>query len=234
MELLYAALLGISFLVLFAIGELLYHKVKLGVEWTRKIVHIGTGILTLLFPVFLQNHWFVLALCASFAIILLISLKFDALKSINAIERKSYGSLYYPLSVYCCFLFYQWYDTQQHNEIALLLFYIPILLLAICDPLATYFGSHFPLKKFTINNGTKSIGGALGFCFGAMIICLVSFFCFDIPFNILFVASILFISITATIAEFFGSSGSDNLLIPFVAGITTFVSFNYILGYAEN
>ncbi len=230
-ELISASLLAAGFLVLFAFGEFLYHVVKLGVEWTRKIVHIGTGVLTLLFPVFLQNHWYVFALCASFALILIISLKFNGLKSINAINRKSHGSLYYPLSVYCCFLFYQWYYSQFMQPEAILIFYIPILMLAICDPLATYFGSHFPLKTFTINQGTKSIGGALGFFFGAILIISIAFILYDIPITISFIISALFIALLTTIAEFFGTKGSDNLFIPFVGVLTTYVSFVYILSH---
>jgi phytol kinase len=46
------ALLGLSFLVLFGIAELLYHYGKVKAEITRKTVHIGTGILTLYFRCF--------------------------------------------------------------------------------------------------------------------------------------------------------------------------------------
>ena len=231
-ELLNVVVLALSFLALFALGEVLYHYLKIGVEWTRKCVHIGTGVLTLLFPILLQNHWLVLVLCASFAIILFLSLRFNMLKSINAIERKSWGSLYYPLSVYCCFLIYQWFEQHYHAPYALLIFYIPILLLAICDPLATYFGSNFPLKKFTLNAGTKSMGGALGFICGAILVTTTAFLVFQITFDAYFVLSVLFISISTTTAEFFGSKGSDNLFIPFTGILATLVSFLYLLNHA--
>ena len=87
------ALLASSFLALFGIAEILYHFLKMQAELTRKIVHIGTGLLTLLFPLMLSNHWYVLFLCTSFAAILLASLRLNLLPSINAIGRKSAGSL---------------------------------------------------------------------------------------------------------------------------------------------
>ncbi|MBI3239032.1 MAG: phosphatidate cytidylyltransferase, partial [Flavobacteriia bacterium] len=55
-----AAILSVSFLALFGIAELLYHFAHVKVELTRKLVHLGTGVLTLLFPLMLSNHWFVL------------------------------------------------------------------------------------------------------------------------------------------------------------------------------
>jgi len=90
-------ILAFSFLALFGIAEILYHKVNVKAEWTRKLVHFGTGILTLLFPVMLNDHLYVFFLCASFALLLLASLRFNRLKSIHAIDRKSYGSISYPV-----------------------------------------------------------------------------------------------------------------------------------------
>src|ERR1700741_4724092 len=92
-------ILACSFLALFGLAEFIYHTFKVRAELTRKLVHFGTGILTLLFPVMLNNHWLVLFLCGSFALILMVSLKFNLLKSINAIDRKSHGSISYPISV---------------------------------------------------------------------------------------------------------------------------------------
>ena len=72
-------LLSTSFLVLFACGEVLYHVFKVKAELTRKWSHVGTGFLTMLFPVMLSNHWWVLVLCATFAILLSTSIKFNFL-----------------------------------------------------------------------------------------------------------------------------------------------------------
>ena len=135
------AILSASFLALFGLAELLYHFAHVKVELTRKLVHLGTGALTLLFPVMLSNHWFVLLLCGSFALILIVSLRFKLLPSINAIDRVSVGSLAYPVSVYGCYLVFQ----AEHQHFGF--FYIPILTLAICDPIAALAGKRWPLGE---------------------------------------------------------------------------------------
>src|ERR1051325_2465256 len=114
-------LLATAFLLLFGIGELLYYVLKVKVEISRKFVHIATGFITLLFPLLLHNHWYVLLLCSSFCAILLLSQHFQLLKSINAIDRDSFGSISYPISVYGCFLAF----TVYHSY---LFFYLPILI----------------------------------------------------------------------------------------------------------
>ena len=92
------ALVG-SFAALFAGAELLYRVWRMNAETTRKVVHVGTGLLALLFPLALTSHWQVLALCGSFAVLLWISIRYKLLPSINGIRRKSYGSLGYDRGV---------------------------------------------------------------------------------------------------------------------------------------
>src|SRR5690606_10098770 len=97
-----------AFAALFAAAEVLYRVWRMNAEVTRKVVHIGTGLLALLFPLVLTSHWQVLALCGSFAVLLWISIRYKFLPSINGIRRKSYGSLGYPISVYVSFLAYEY------------------------------------------------------------------------------------------------------------------------------
>src|SRR5574337_1181616 len=104
-ELINFFIIGGIFLALFIVGEVMFHILKIKGEYTRKFIHIVTGIITLLFPVFFQSHWYVLILCSLFAIVLLVSIRMDFLKSINTIDRESFGSVAYPVSVYGTFLF---------------------------------------------------------------------------------------------------------------------------------
>lgn len=197
------------FLALFGVAELLYHFAKVKAELTRKLVHIGTGLLTFLFPIMLGNHWFVLILCVSFALILIASLKFNWLPSINAIERYSVGSLAYPAAVYGCYLAYDYFDQNY------MFFYLPILILAICDPLAALFGKRWPIGKYKIGMDNKTLMGSGVFFISAMIICLL-FFCFPnlekTPLELILHS--VFISFIAALTEAYSKRGYDNLTIP--------------------
>ncbi|MGV3632575.1 MAG: phosphatidate cytidylyltransferase [Bacteroidota bacterium] len=207
-DLIHTLILAASFLGLFALAEILYHFLKTQAEYTRKLVHIGTGLLTLLFPVLLSNHWWVLILCCSFALILILSLRFSLLQSINAIDRESVGSLAYPVSVYCCFLAY-----VHYGEIAF--FYIPILILAICDPIAALTGKKWPLGKFTIGKNSKSLMGTGMFFASALLVILGIYIIqggetgsFKFMFEMLIIASV------SAFVEALSGRGYDNLTIP--------------------
>ncbi len=208
-QLINTLLLAGAFLLLFAVAELLYHKLHVKVEITRKIVHFGTGIITLLFPILLDNHWLVLFLCTSFAVILIISLKFNLLKSINAIERESVGSIAYPVSVYSCYLVYQLYNHHYFY------FYLPILILAVCDPLAALFGKRWPKGKYKIGKDNKTLMGSSMFFISALLLCgfiLVPNLTYGVGGII---AACIFVSVITTIAEACSGKGYDNITIPF-------------------
>lgn len=229
LELINTIILAGSFLALFGFAELLFHFAKIKAEITRKIVHFGTGILTLLFPILLDNHWLVLFLCSSFALILFISLRFDLLKSINAIDRKSYGSLCYPLSVYICYLVYNWYHHTHNSSNDILVFYLPILILAISDPLAALFGKKWPIIKYRVGTGFKSILGSSVFFISSYLIS------FSILINLIgdgfssIALSSLIIAFTTTVSEAFSTNGMDNLYIPLTGAFGTYICLTNLL-----
>jgi phytol kinase len=217
-ELINFGILAFMFLVLFAIAEFGYHFLKVKPEWTRKFVHLGTGLLALLFPVMLKNHWHVLLLCASFFILLNLSLKFNFLKSINDIPRKSIGSLAFPISVYGCYLAFCFFERHYFY------FYLPILILAISDPIAALVGKHVPGNKINFGKKDKTLMGSLAFFLSAAIISFVLIIAFKKYEGTLnFVLYTVLIAFVATIAEAFSSKGWDNITIPASVLATLFV-----------
>jgi len=223
-------LLASAFLALFAISEAIYRTFNVKTEYTRKFVHVGTGILSLLFPVFLNSHWEVLFLCASFAVILLLSFKLKFLQSVNAIERQSYGSLCYPLAVYFAFLTYTFVDARGVSFLhPLLFFYLPILIMALCDPVAALVGKKIPIKKFKIGDGKKSIGGSLSFLIAAILLAgfLMSLFQDDYSDRFLLYTAIL-TAFTTMVAEAISPHGLDNVTIPATA-IASLLLINFYL-----
>jgi dolichol kinase len=207
------------FLVLFASAEILYHKFNVKAEITRKIVHVSTGLLTMLFPPLIENHWLVLLLCSSFFIILMLSIALKLLPSINAVDRKTRGSILYPVIVYGCFLLYGHYGQ-------LMIYYIPILILAISDPIAALVGKNWPKWKYKTFGQTKTLSGSAGFLISSLIICLSLFMGLEsIPFNKAIAIS-FGVAIVTTIAEAVSHRGYDNLTIP-VGALCVLIFFNY-------
>ncbi len=201
-------ILATSFLALFGVAEILYHKFHVKAEITRKFVHAVTGLLTLLFPVMLGNHWLVLLLCAGFALILILSLRFNLIKSINAIDRKSHGSISYPVAVFGCYLAFE-YSGNDYD-----FYYLPILTLAFCDPLAALAGKTWPFGRFKVGSGHKTIVGSAMFFVGTMVLALVLHQS---------ITDALLIAFAATIAEAVTPNGFDNLSIPAAVLILLFL-----------
>ena len=205
-----------SFLVLFGMAELLYHYLKVPGETTRKIVHIGTGLITLSFPLFLSTHWSVLILTISFVVILALSDRLGILKSINAIDRFSRGSILYPIIIYVTYWTFTLFDD-------VLFFYLPILILAICDPIAALTGRKWPKGPFKIWRETKTLVGSGAFFLSCFMLTL--FFTIPLRSNWLeIIAVTFFISLFTTIAEAASQKGWDNLFIPLSVTITLLLS----------
>jgi phytol kinase len=227
-QLIHCLWLGGCFLLLFGLAEVLYHKFSINAEYTRKLVHIGTGILTLLFPVFLTSHWYVLLLCSSFAALLLLSLRFNFLKSINAIDRESHGSISYPAAVYGTFLFYKWMSGPDASYLAY--YYVPMLTLACCDPIAALCGKRWPWRVYQVGKGTKTMTGSIAFAISATLLALVLLSTLsELDFTTTLLLSLVVGIATAT-AEARSSKGLDNLTIPATAMLVlgSAAYFNFI------
>jgi phytol kinase len=203
-------ILGGAFLALFATAELLYHKFGVKAEITRKFVHLVTGLLTMLFPPMLDNQWYVMALCGSFLLILLTSMALKLLPSINAVDRVTRGSLLYSIVVYCSFLVFLHFDQ-------FVFYYIPILILAICDPIAALTGKRWPIGKYTIFGQTKTMMGSSMFLISAVI---TSFLLFTYVDQVAVGSAILLslaVALATTLLEAISHKGYDNLTIPAAA-----------------
>ncbi|MGJ1418585.1 phosphatidate cytidylyltransferase [Sphingobacterium spiritivorum] len=212
-----ALILSGLFLSLFAVAELLYHCGKVRVEFTRKIVHTGTGLLALLFPLMLDNHWWVLALCTTFTILLICSERFRLLRSIHAIDRRSVGSLAYPVAVYGCYLSY----TILNNQ--LIYYYLPILILALSDPLAALSGKRWPLGAYQIRGAHKTIVGSLFFFVSAYLIMLVSCLIFRYPLQGQELLVLALLSVITALTEALSRDGYDNVTIPFTVSVGFYI-----------
>lgn len=203
--------LSAGFLALFIVAELLYRFADVPAEHTRKLVHVGTGLLTLLFPLYFETTWQVVVICSMFLLILYVSKHTGLLPSINKIERKSAGSLLYPVIVIVVFAFYEYMKGRYPFFDPLLYFYLPILAMAIGDPVAAIAGGG--LKQ---TNNKKTNRGTIG-CFIAVSIltCLLMYYFNTTFFNrALFVFFAIPLGIVVAITERVSGGGWDNFTMP--------------------
>lgn len=207
----YSALL----IAVMLIAESSYKFLKLNTEWTRKIAHIGSGIIALSYPVYQNTHWGVFALTISFTIILYTSKKMGLFQSIFSVERKSYGELFFVWSTWLLFILYQYSGNVSY-------FYLAFSSVVFADPVAALVGKPFPLKKYTIFGNTKSIGGSFSFFVVSFALSYYYLLQTGSVMNILLIS--LTHALVLTIIEAVSSKGLDNLTIPIASVLFIYVT----------
>ena len=197
------------FLLVFIISEYLYHSLKVRVEVSRKWVHVLSGMICLTFPFYITSHWIVLLLCSSFMIVLYSSTHYNFLQSVNGIARKSFGSILFPVAIYFSFLSFQFLNRGY------IYFYLPILILSICDPIAALVGKKWAIGRYRIGNDYKTIMGSTAFFASSFVILFFSllFYFPNISCRNLFLYSSTIAAFTA-FTEAFSQKGIDNIAIP--------------------
>lgn len=197
-------------LTIFVLLEILGRRTRIKVESTRKIAHVLSGIVTLFFPSLFPLSVTVLVLSILFTLFMAISSKFHFLESVNGIERRSYGSIVYPVAIYLCFLVF-----RQKTE--WIYYFLPVLILVVCDPLAALVGMNIKSTPYSILKNSKTVAGSLAFFIAAFIVsvCLIHQLPHSQTVPVLIYS--LTLAFTTTVAEGISPLGLDNLLIPLSA-----------------
>jgi len=203
-----AAIVGGLFLLVFVAAEAWRAVARPPVEWTRKTVHAGGGIIATAFPWIFSSHWTVLGLGAVFAAILWGTRRLGLLQSVHGVERRSEGGLFYPLAVYLLFV------VAGGTPVFYL---VAILALVVSDTVAAVVGTEYGRITFSVEAGDRrSLEGSTVFF-------LATFLGAHLPLLLLTdgerAATVLVALQIALIVTFFEAvclHGSDNLVVPLV------------------
>jgi dolichol kinase len=201
----------VAIVLVLVFTELSYRRLELPTEITRKFAHFTSTLSTILFPFIFTSHWSVLVLAVFFFLILFFSRHGSNLNSIHKIERKSVGSFILPAAIYVTFLV-SWLLGEKF-------FYIlPILILGICDPMASILGMNLKRKNRQIHffghTLQKTVLGTLSFLVCSFLISVIALYLFMGVFNLKTFWLALAVSVVATGTEMFAGKGWDNLFIP--------------------
>ncbi|MBW6479416.1 MAG: hypothetical protein K0B37_08315 [Bacteroidales bacterium] len=202
-------LVAITLLLVFT--EMIYRRLEIKGEITRKFAHFTATLSTITFPYLFEDHWYVLFLAIVFFLILYISRNGVQLKSIHDIKRISIGSYLLPVSIYLTFLI----SLKLEEK---LLFILPILILAICDPMAGILG----LEVHKYNHKIRIFGwklkktwlGSGSFLVSSFMISIIALYFNRMVLDVKTFWLALGIAVIATLAELISWRGSDNLFIP--------------------
>ena len=196
-----------AILTLMVGAELWFILGKPSVEYTRKLVHLGSGFITLSFGFLFSNHWSVLALCVLFVILMLVTKYFGILKAVHAVNRKSYGALYFPLATYLTFLF-SWFLNQP------LFYFIAIAVLSTSDTVAALIGSRYGFNQYHVEDDKKSLEGSVMFFLSCYLIVHIALLLGTDISRINSVLVAFWVAFLATLFEAISIRGADNFWIP--------------------
>ncbi len=193
----------------------LQRRFSLHPELTRKMVHVGMGLVTLSFPYLFHETWPVLILALS-SVVLLISVRAYAPVQrefgsvLGGVGRASLGEIYFPVAVLTVF----WLADGDK-----VLFLVPVLVLALADATGALIGVRYGLARYETDEGWKSWEGSLSFF-------VVAFLSTHIPVLLMTntgrAESVLIglsLALVIMLMEAISWRGLDNLFIP----LTTFV-----------
>ena len=132
-------------------------------ELPRKLMHIGTGLLTLSFPWLFDAAWpvYVLAaasLAAMTALRVVPALRAGTGQVLHAVRRESLGELCFPVSIALLF-------GLARGDVVL--FVVPVLVLTLADASAALIGVRYGHNRYRAADGKKSVEGSAAFFFVA-------------------------------------------------------------------
>jgi dolichol kinase len=202
------AALTAAFLTLIGLAELWRITASPPVEWTRKLVHAGGGLTSLAIPLVIESHWVVLVLALGMGAVFLVSRAFGWLPSLHAVERRTRGVEYYPVSVYVLFLL-----TRGRPW----LYVCCLLVLALSDAIAALVGKRFGRIQYEVDGNQKSLEGSAAFFGVTLAVIALPLLLWPDPtippaVNCLLVAVLA--ALLATGFEAISLEGRDNLWLP--------------------
>lgn len=210
------SLVSCAFVALMLLACWLHAHGKAGPEGTRKLLHIGMGIVTATFPWLFRESWPVLVLTGGFVVLLMAFRKLSWLREkvghiLCGVDRPSYGEIYFPVMVGFLFVV----SEGRWSE-----YLIPLLVLTLADAAAALVGKRIGRIHYLGDEGSKSWEGSLVFI-------AVAWICVMVPLRLSGVdwvhaaLTALCIATVTMLLEACAWRGLDNVFIPVAALLMT-------------
>ena len=182
-------------------------------EIVRKIIHIGIGPLIPIAQFLKINQNAALIFTGIVTLMVLINYTYKLFPTIEDVERKSYGTLFYCLSLFI--LIYLFWDKDPYALIS------GFFIMSFGDGLAGLIGKSFNSKSWTFFKQTKSLIGTITMFLTSLIVVCAIGYTQQNSFNLNYFTIAFF----ATLLEQFSILGIDNFIVP----ISSALFFNFFI-----
>ena len=182
-------------------------------EIVRKIIHIGVGPLIPIAQFLKIDQNSALIFTGIVSLMVFINYTYKLFPTIEDVERKSYGTLFYCLSLF--FLIYLFWNKNPYALIA------GFFIMTFGDGLAGLIGKSFNSKSWIFFKQKKSLFGTMTMFLTSLIVVCSIGFAQQNNFNLNYLTLALF----ATLLEQFSILGIDNFIVP----ISSALFFNFFI-----
>ncbi len=182
-------------------------------EIVRKIIHIGVGPLIPIAKFLKIDQDAALIFTGIVSLIVFINYAYRLFPTIEDVERKSYGTLFYCLSLFC--LIYLFWDKDPYALIT------GFFVMTFGDGLAGLIGKSFNSKSWIFFKQKKSLFGTMTmFLTSLVVVCSIGY-AQQNSLNLNYFTIAFF----ATLLEQFSVLGIDNFIVP----IASALFFNFFI-----
>ncbi len=182
-------------------------------EIVRKIIHIGIGPLIPIAQFLEINQNSALIFTGIVSLMVFINYRYKLFPTIEDVERKSYGTLFYCLSLFI--LIYLFWDKDPYALIS------GFFIMTFGDGLAGLIGKSFDSKSWIFFKQKKSLLGTITMFLTSLIVVCSIGYAQQNSLNLNYFTIAFF----ATLLEQFSVLGIDNLIVP----ISSALFFNFFI-----
>ncbi len=182
-------------------------------EIVRKIIHIGIGPLIPIAQFLKINQNSALVFTGIVSLLVFINYNYKLFPTIEDVERKSYGTLFYCLSLFI--LIYLFWDKDPFALIS------GFFIMTFGDGLAGLIGKSFNSKSWIFFKQKKSLYGTITMFLTSLIVVCSIGYSQQNSLNL----NYLTIAFIATLLEQFSVLGIDNFIVP----ISSALFFNFFI-----
>ncbi|NMG59165.1 phosphatidate cytidylyltransferase [Geitlerinema sp. P-1104] len=191
--------------VVLAAAEGLYRYRHLNPEFSRKIVHIGTGNVILIAWGLGIPAWIGIAAAILAGLAALLSYWLPLLPGVNSVGRQSLGTFFYAVSIGVLIAGF-WESAPYYTVLG-------ILIMTWGDGCAALVGMQFGQHPYRVLGMNKSLEGTAAMFIISYLISQFVLLASGTPWTELVFVSLL-VAATATLLESFSTFGLDNLTVP--------------------
>jgi phytol kinase len=192
-----------------------------GSGFTRKVIHIGVGMMSWFLPFLFTSPWPFVFACAAFMVINLLDWRYGFFSAMQSSNRSNLGTVYFPLAAAVVALIF-WDEPP--------LMVAALMPLTWGDGLAPVVGATYGRRFYKIHTSTRTIEGSIGFFIAGLIFTWLALWVMPGPPEISPLGALppaLLIMAVTTVIEAVSIYGLDNLTVTAAAIlILSFWPFN--------